>query len=214
MAGSVDQFFEPPPPDPEPPPRPPSLPPWIGPPDGTLPGVLAQELVLARNDKVAVCLTRLAAYPQGFEVDLLTMSRAEEGLDPMLFRSRSMRQRPAPEGIPEDMLRFGIQFADGSKATNTGTRSPNFAPDAHPSGPVLQQRGGGGGGRNWRQTMWIWPLPPPGALTLVVEWPAAGVPLTRHEIDAGLILEAAARSQVIFPDEDTPGGGIHITVGR
>lgn len=51
----MSDFFEPPPPPDE-------LdedyrsPPWLGAPGGTLPGVVALELVLARNDKVAVCL--------------------------------------------------------------------------------------------------------------------------------------------------------------
>jgi hypothetical protein len=41
-------------------------------------------------------------------------------------------------------------------------------------------------------------------LALVCEWPAAGIPLTRHEIDARLILDAAARAEVIFSDEHLP----------
>ena len=42
---------------------------WVGPPRGTLPGVVAIALVLARTDKVAVCLSHIAAYPAGFEFD-------------------------------------------------------------------------------------------------------------------------------------------------
>jgi hypothetical protein len=36
--------------------------------------VVALERVLVRTDKVAICLTRLAAYPTGFEFDIVTMS--------------------------------------------------------------------------------------------------------------------------------------------
>jgi len=56
--------------------------------------------------------------------------------------------------------------------------------------------------------MFLWPLPPPGRLALVCEWPAAGIPLTRTDIDAGAIHEAAQRAQVIFEDHpraDAPG---------
>jgi hypothetical protein len=61
---SEDDFFgsvrEPPEPPPEPQPD------WFGPPTGTLPGVAPLELVLARSDLAAVCITRISAYPNGF----------------------------------------------------------------------------------------------------------------------------------------------------
>ena len=59
------------------------------------------------------------------------------------------------------------------------------------------------------------PLPPAGKLAFVCEWPAAGIPLTRHEIDAQIILDAASHAQQLFTDEelfDTPGGH-GITIG-
>jgi hypothetical protein len=39
---------------------------------------------------------------------------------------------------------------------------------------------------------------------LVCEWPAMGIPLTRSELDAQPILDAATRAQVIFSDEHLP----------
>jgi hypothetical protein len=44
----------------------------------------------------------------------------------------------------------------------------------------------------------------PGPLLLACEWPALGIPLTRSEIEAEAIIEAASRAQVIFSDEDHP----------
>jgi hypothetical protein len=61
---------------------------------GTLPGVLALQLVLARTEQVVVCVTRLGAYPTGFELELVTMAIGEsDALDPFLFggRSRGLR---------------------------------------------------------------------------------------------------------------------------
>jgi hypothetical protein len=49
--------------------------------------------------------------------------------------------------------------------------------------------------------VWVWGLPPPGPLAFVVEWPARGIPETRAEIDAGLVLEAAARAVPIWTDQ-------------
>lgn len=46
--------------------------------------------------------------------------------------------------------------------------------------------------------------PPPGTLTLVCEWPAMAIPVTRSHVDAQPILDAAARAQVIFSDDHLP----------
>jgi hypothetical protein len=40
--------------------------------------------------------------------------------------------------------------------------------------------------------------------TFVCQWPAAGIELTRKEIDAQLLSDAAKRAQVIFADDDPP----------
>ena len=199
----LSDFFEPPPPSPEPEPdvRPP---PWFGAPRGTLPGVVALELVLAHSEKAAVCITRLAAYPTGFEFDVLAITAPEQtelDLDPMLFGPYHHRPRRPGGELPPELLRIGVQFADGAKATNTGGGGYDQDP---PPGPVMHSGGGGGGGGEWRQTEWVWPLPPPGPLNFVCEWPAAEIPLTRANLDAKVILDAAARAQIIFPEARPP----------
>ena len=202
----MSDFFEPLPPPPEPIVpgfRRYRLPPWIGAPQATLPGVVAMELVLARTEAVAVCVSRLAAYPTGFEFDVVTMTAPDQaGLDPMLFHDYHQDfGRGGADAIPPEMLRLGIQFADGSKATNIGGFPHHRqSPDA----PLMVAGGGGGGGGRWSQSQWVWPLPPPGPLTLVCEWPAMDIPLTRHELDAQTILDAAGRAQVIFSDDHLP----------
>ena len=108
---SDDFFAPPPPPEPQPEPEPRSLPPWVGAPRGTLPGVIALALVIARTDRVAVCITRLGAYPTGFEFELHTMATPDQDeldIDPLLFGPHRHRRRPGSEhGLPDDMLRFG-----------------------------------------------------------------------------------------------------------
>jgi hypothetical protein len=198
----VNGFFEPPREPTAPEPQRYRMPPWFGAPRGTLPGVVAFEQVLAQTDKVAVCVARLAAYPTGFEFDVVTMAAEDQNeLDPLMFHHRHRLHRGATDEIPPEMLRFGVQFPDGSKATNTVGFHHDRQP---PAGPVMHAGGGGGGGGSWRQTQWVWPLPPPGTLTLVCEWPAMEIPVTRSELDAQLILDAAKRAQVIFSDEHLP----------
>src|SRR5205085_6825429 len=50
-------------------------------------------------------------------------------------------------------------------------------------------------------------LPPSGQLSVVCEWPAAGIPLVRHSVDAQLILDAAERARTIFPGGNSVASG-------
>jgi hypothetical protein len=178
------------------------FPAWIAPPSGTLPGIAPLELVLARTEFAAVCVKYVAAYPCGFQIDLVTMTFNGD-LAPLTFDFG-----PSPSVTPPlrtslmETLRFGFQFADGSKATNLeGSDAQSYE---KPSGPVLRPGGGGGGLRHWHQILWAWPLPPSGPLWLVCEWPAAKIALTRHELDAQLILDAASRAQVLSSEDHLP----------
>lgn len=191
----MSDFFEPPPPRP-PESAPPDPPPWVAPPRGVLPGVLAAERVVVRSDRVAICLVRFSVYPTGFEFDVLVIAAdEEEELDPFVHRHPGhWKTGQAPE-IPAEMLRLGVEFADGSKATNTAGR---HAGGDQPEAPVMHERGGSGGGGSWRQTQWVWPLPPDGPLALVCEWPSMDIPLTRTEIDADALCGAASHAQAVF----------------
>lgn len=95
----------------------------LHPPDGVLPATVAAELLVARNDRAAVFVGRCAVYPEGFEFDVRVLAADDEvGLDPSL---NGVYQRPGtgPEGTYSTMLKFGVEFADGRKATNVGQDS-------------------------------------------------------------------------------------------
>lgn len=187
-------FFEPPPPEPEEQHRQPV---WLGPPDNEAGVVVPLNVVLARSDEVAVALLSATAFSTGFE--LAATVRTREQLDALHEAFVSHRRRRSAELEPE-LFRFGVEFADGRKATNLGHPFHRDQEDEDPSQPVLLQRGGGGGGRSWQMNWWVWPLPPTGSLALVCEWPAQGIALTRHELDAALLLEAATRIEPLWPD--------------
>jgi hypothetical protein len=195
------RFFDgrpPPPPEPEPTRRLRS--PWEKP-ESVLAGVAAGEVLLARSADAAVGVSGFRGYPEGFELTLTVLVRQEDRRG-MLFRRLN---EPLVEGVTADeFLRFGLLFADGSSATNLGGRHyPR--PDQQPDGPLLQQQGGGGGGRRMDMRYWVWPLPPPGRLTFVCEWPAHGIPESRAAIDSQPILDAAARAIEVFPEDDDQG---------
>ena len=166
----------------------------MGPPYGVLPGAVALEVVMAQNEQAAVYLGRCAAYPAGLDFELHVIAAASAGdLDPSL---NGIYQRPGGGSTYEEMLRFGVAFADGRKGSNLGgfTRSGE-----EPEGPVLWGMGGGGG--RWHQGFWMWPLPPIGPLFFVCEWPAAGISLTRVEVDSERLRDAAGRSRELFPNQ-------------
>jgi hypothetical protein len=198
----VSDFFEPPPPHEQPQPPRYRTPEWLGPPPGTLPGIVPVELVLARTDKVAVCLTHLAGYPKGFSFEITTLTDPEDqSVDHLMLEQHRLQREPVPEGIPPELLRLGVQFSDGGKVTNVGGRRFD---SSRPSDPVMIGGGGGGGGGRWTQQQWVWPLPPPGTVQIVCQWPAADIPLTTTEFDAQVLLDAATRAQVIFSDQHLP----------
>lgn len=175
------------------------------------------ELVLARNERAAVAVTKIGAYLEGFDFEVLVLiNDGEDELDPNVIGHPSRPGRGRRDEQHE-MLRFGIEFADGSRVTNlpAGPRHRHlFDSDAPPTGPVMQQRGGGGGGGEWRQRFWVWPLPPVGPLAFACEWPAAAIEFTRVEVDAQLVIDAAARAQQIFERTEATGASFsrHTTV--
>jgi hypothetical protein len=200
-------FFEPPPRRPEPP-QPPRYrrPDWSGPPENVAPGVAALDLVLVNTGELAVFVTGARVYPAGFEMTLTVLFRGETDVeDPIGMRAFHRRRRGAPEDeIAPERLRFGLRFADGRKATNVGGPPPWSPGEPPPDGAALTERGGSGGERRWDQRLWAWPLPPPGELLFACEWPAREIALTTAALDADVILSAAARACVLWPEPELP----------
>jgi hypothetical protein len=196
----VNEFFEPPPPPPKPPVH--RLPVWAGPPDNELGVPVPLHVELARTDTLVLAVLGLVAFSTGFSFRLAIRRRVEPEEHEHPFMDLHHPHQTKPEA-----LRFGIQFADGAKATTLG--APHWAPhrDAPPTGPVLSPHGGSGGGRSFEMSMWVWPLPPAGPLAFVCEWAAERIALTRREVDAGSILEAARQSEPLWPPDDGPDEG-------
>lgn len=139
---------------------------------------------------MAVAIPGFTAFSTGLWFTLCVRHRD-------LIREKPTRMPIHPLERP-DGLHFGLQLADGGKATTV----ERLQPGEPPSTPHLAKRGVQGlGGRGFDADLWLWPLPPPGPLAFIVEWPEQGIPLTRREIDAQLILAAAARVEQLWPDE-------------
>jgi hypothetical protein len=211
-------FFDMPPFTPVPPVRAPD-PPWPVwmKPEVVLPGVAAGEAVLARTDRAVVELGCLWGYPGGFEVEInVRLRRVEPGRQVLdhnlarLYHRARLRGDAAPDRAPDDFLRLGVRYADGRVATNVDPR-PLPSPDVRPAEPImfLVMVGGGGPMRRVELRYWICPLPPPGPLTVVCEWPAQAIPETHTQIDAQTVRDAAGRSIELWPEE--PGSPDELT---
>lgn len=191
-------FFEPPAPPPEDEPAPGPAPGWLGPPPNVLGVPLDLELALARTEEVAVAVTGAVAFPSGLAFLLCVRRRTprEGGLGDVWARAGG-------GALPDDLVRVGVLLSDGRRAT---TVDPHPDPAGDAPGAVLCPRAGTGDGlRAWDQSYWLWPLPPPGALTFVCEWPAEGIGITTTPVDAAPIVDAAARATVLW--EDIPPKG-------
>jgi hypothetical protein len=160
--------------------------PW-DPPNAEIPGIVPiQTLMIGRTDQVAVAVTGLSAYTEGFEVFVTAHLRP-----PGAAGDRGSRP---DRGMIRRSFRLGLLLSDGRKVFG------EYAHDSEPAGPVLRAYMSGGGLHSHVSRWWAWPLPPAGPLEFVCEWAALGVPETRAVIDAQLILDAAARSTRLWPE--------------
>jgi hypothetical protein len=183
-------------------PRPPDQRPrWLGPPEDSFGVLVPLHLVMVRTADLAVAIPSATAYRNGFGFELAIRRAAASGDAFALDRTLHWLGR---EGSPPpEVLRVGVQFADGQKATSLERWwdyfDPQDAAQAPPPGPVLVPQGGAGGERVRSQSYWVWPLPPDGPLAFVVEWPALDVPLTQARVDGALIRQAAAQDEGLWP---------------
>jgi hypothetical protein len=181
-------FFNPPPPHRPSGSRQPVLHEWDEP-DDSLGREVPLQFVIAGSHAAFVAVRRITAYRNGFafEVSIRLLPGHELSHPSDFFGVRTLRQ--THDGLPDELFRFGLEFADGSTVTSleiTGIGGPT-----RPRRPILAGGGGGGGDRRFDMRYWVWPLPPPGKLTFVSEWPAQDLPLTRHEIGTEPIRTAA-----------------------
>lgn len=117
--------------------------------------------------------------------------------------------------LPDKLLRLGVRFADGTKATTIEQHQCQApASGDPPPGPLLSWQPGSSG-MHGRQLgfsgfgLWLWPLPAAETFEFAVEWPFAGIELTIVDLDGTDIVAAARRSTPYWPEteEGTGRGG-------
>lgn len=161
-------------------------------------GVVPLETLIARSETGAVGVRSVVAYPDGFEFTVVAWRRRRppQGDARRSFFSPFDFYRGGD--VPDEFVRFGLEFPDGCSVTNLGERR-GVTGDATGSAHGLDARGGSGTDLEEEQQFWAWPVPTTGTLAMVCEWPAHGIAETRIEINAAEIYEASQRATLVWP---------------
>lgn len=207
-------FFEPVPAGAETAPARPELPPWAGPPTREAGVLLAVPQIVARSANVAVFLPAIRVFTTGCMLELELVTRqaglSEEdwfALHLAVHSGRGFRGST----LPDRLLRLGVRFPDGSKAT-TLDQHPRMRDGGPPDGPLVMWWPGGSGVRHGGGNvglnhfgLWLWPLPPAENFEFAVEWPFAGIELTIAELDGAAIVTAAGQPAYYWPEPQGTG---------
>jgi hypothetical protein len=204
-------FFEPEPAAEEPARRRhPDIPPWSAPPALEAGVPLAVARTVARSDNVVVCLPVIRVFSAGCMLEMEIVSRQASMAEDDWWELHMSVHRGfrgfRGSRLPDQLLRLGVRYPDGSKAT-TLDRHRRELRDDPPEGPLLSwwpsgsgMRGGGEADIGHSQFgLWLWPLPPAGNFEFAVEWPLGGIGLTIAELDGAAIAAAASRPSYYWP---------------
>lgn len=204
----MTEFFEPIPVEPDDEEMDGEMPPWMQSPEWLLPAIVPDRRVLVREGPVAIVLSHIDAYPMGIGLVLRVVGRRPEGMSREEWWTIHEALMDGPYGpmggsSADQPLRFGLQYADGTKVTDSGDYGPDHDHLSPPGGPLIvhDEGGGSGGGRTviMDHSLWVWPLPPAESFDLVFEWRAMGIELTRVSIDGAAIAAASKRAEPLFP---------------
>ena len=53
-------------------------------------------------------------------------------------------------------------------------------------------------GQTWQRTIWLWPVPPPGDITVVCTWPDRQIAETRSVVPAAPLIRACADAAALW----------------
>lgn len=176
--------------------------------------VLISGLTLARTPNVAITLPTIQAFTTGclINVDIVTrrgtLSRDDFQTLQFSVFPHMITGVKADQPLPDQLLRFGVRFAGGAKATTVGQRLDRTQlPQDPPPGPQLSMllpgmslRSGDEDAGVMTMGLWLWPSPPRESFEFAVEWPIAGVELSIVELDGTAIADAAQRAVPYWPE--------------
>jgi hypothetical protein len=192
----------------------PEMPPWSGPSPLEAGAVLAIEQTVARSPNAVVRLPEIRAFSQGCMLDVEVVTRKDalsedEWWDLHSSAYRGFSRVSGGGALPRRLLRLGVRYADGRKATTLESRMLRRRQSSAepPTGPVLSLWPGSSGMRGREEMgfsgfgLWLWPLPAAEVFEFAVEWPLGGIELTIAELDGAAIVAASRRSARYWPTQ-------------
>jgi hypothetical protein len=154
-------------------------------------GYVTGPVPIARSGRLVIVARQVLAFPAGVEVEVEAHAHGSWA-----------GTAPVPADLPGYLpLQFGVRFADGRQAAQddeTGLHGGR--------GPMLMvtgaqiSSGGPDDPEDVRLTLWIWPLPPPGPVTVTCSWPSRLLPEARLVLDGDAIQAAARQAQPYWPE--------------
>ena len=168
--------------------------PWLA-------GSVLGDLVVARNDRAAVVVSRVGAVPDGFEFTIVSYLHRSVPRRRRIGHVMWHHQAASDDPIPDRLLRVGVAWPDGGRATNLDGWGRQPWADATEPSYGLEMHGGGGSDLEHSQQYWAWPLPADGEVRIVVEWPAYGITESAVSLDAAALREAASRAHPVWAED-------------
>lgn len=163
-------------------------PPW----DWVIPKVLPLEVRLGEGPSAVVALDSAQCWPDGVSLSVRALMRVPRELHGVPPGQRA----PSRTG-----LHVGVVFSDGRSAAYLDGGGFGAASSPEPPGPILVMASGSRWGQFHRLVeLYLSPLPPEGALTVVVQWLEHEIAETRTELAAGPIRALAATVTDVWPD--------------
>lgn len=184
--------------------EPPVRMPWWNAPSDEIPALVPVTRVLAVTPHVAISLIGVHVYGDGLELQVYRrLRRGDLGRDEWSDLTGKFTEHWPGGQAGSGRLRYGAELASGDHVI---AGQPGFDIDMSGSParrPSLAQGGGNGNGDGHTYAMsdllWLWPLPPDGALDIVVQWTALGIAETRTALEPTRYSELAARSTKLWP---------------
>ena len=173
---------------------------WRGAPKDILGCTVAIQQFVARTDRAVVAFQHAIAFREGCilnpHIAVQRGSSDQSAWNDLVDGSFGPGGRLT--GIEAD-LRFGVRFADGSRATTVEHPFSGWAhPTDRPEPPMLIEAGaesyGGGISYQSSRRLWLWPLPPAGPFEFVIEWPSIGIGPASVQLDGSVLVRAAERA--------------------
>jgi hypothetical protein len=129
--------------------RPPDRrPTWLGPPEDSFGVLVPLHLVLVRTADLAVAIPSANAYGNGFGFDLAIRRAAAE--DDAFALDRTLHWLGREGSPPPEVLRVGVQFADGQKATSLDSWWDYLDPQSWTQAPAIWAGAAAVWRRGWR----------------------------------------------------------------